>query len=317
MITVCIPTYNEEKHIGTTLKSVEKNIDYISEVIISDNASTDSTSEICMAFTEKYPEKVTFTEQSSNIGAVENFNYVLQNVKTAWFMWLGGHDRLSDNFAERVSEAISKHSDAGMFYFNTINYIRDRDGDFHAGGIRSEYTQCLESKDAFDRIVGFIEESLDLKKLDMIFYSVYNTELAREAYSYRLSGNSLYGFDNAFLLFVIKASRAVFVPDVFYGATRQHRQQSALANIRRYKRHGIIVKIVNFGKAAAEWQFEIVEDILSSRMTAEELKNMKKLFYRRLSAFDSTTKWLRWYIRLVIYEVYFRIMNAFFRKRLP
>jgi len=56
-ISVIIPAYNEEKYLGETLKSIEKAAEFLNEkhsakteVIVVDNASTDSTSAIALSF---------------------------------------------------------------------------------------------------------------------------------------------------------------------------------------------------------------------------------------------------------------------------
>lgn len=52
-ISLIISAYNEEKYIGDCLKSVLENLDYFSEVIVVDNASTDRTAEISKSFNVK------------------------------------------------------------------------------------------------------------------------------------------------------------------------------------------------------------------------------------------------------------------------
>ena len=57
-LSICIPTYNRDKIIEKTLtiliEGIEKDINSSIEIIICDNASTDKTSDIIKAFTEKY-----------------------------------------------------------------------------------------------------------------------------------------------------------------------------------------------------------------------------------------------------------------------
>ena len=55
-ISVIVPAYNEEKYLGETLESIHRAVDFLqkkdavsTEVIVVDNGSTDSTSDIALS----------------------------------------------------------------------------------------------------------------------------------------------------------------------------------------------------------------------------------------------------------------------------
>ena len=54
LLSICIPTYNRRDFLETCLRSVveelERHPDTSIEVVVSDNASTDGTRELCAAF---------------------------------------------------------------------------------------------------------------------------------------------------------------------------------------------------------------------------------------------------------------------------
>ncbi len=56
LLSICIPTYNRAEYLEKSLDSLvnQENFSQI-EVVISDNASTDATSDVCRKFTERYP----------------------------------------------------------------------------------------------------------------------------------------------------------------------------------------------------------------------------------------------------------------------
>ena len=70
--SILMPVYNEVNFIRRTLESVVGEAD---EIIISDNCSTDGTSEICREFAEKYPE-IKYFRQEKNIGSAGNFKFL-------------------------------------------------------------------------------------------------------------------------------------------------------------------------------------------------------------------------------------------------
>lgn len=93
-VTIGIPVYNEDNFIRDTLLSaVKQNCN----IIISDNGSTDLTQSICEEFQNQYPY-VLYIRQEKNLGTWLNFKYVLEQAKTPYFLWLGGHDLISEQY---------------------------------------------------------------------------------------------------------------------------------------------------------------------------------------------------------------------------
>ena len=66
-ISIGIPVYNGEKFIRKCIESVLQQTYKNFELIISDNASTDSTPDICKEFLKK-DNRITFVRQNENMG---------------------------------------------------------------------------------------------------------------------------------------------------------------------------------------------------------------------------------------------------------
>ena len=77
-ISVGIPVYNGEKFVRKSIESVLRQTYGNFELIISDNASTDSTSDICTEFSTK-DSRIKFVRQDKNMGGIWNFNFVLED----------------------------------------------------------------------------------------------------------------------------------------------------------------------------------------------------------------------------------------------
>jgi abequosyltransferase len=58
LLSICIPTYNREKYLRRLLDSIVFQKEFIDtndvEIVIADNASTDSTEELVNEYTKKY-----------------------------------------------------------------------------------------------------------------------------------------------------------------------------------------------------------------------------------------------------------------------
>jgi predicted O-linked N-acetylglucosamine transferase (SPINDLY family)/glycosyltransferase involved in cell wall biosynthesis len=102
---VGVPVYNEEKYIEQTVKSLkDQDVDGVG-FLICDNASTDRTREI-IRDTAGSDERFTLVRHASNIGALENFRYAFENTDSKYFMWLGGHDYLSEGYLKSTLDAL-------------------------------------------------------------------------------------------------------------------------------------------------------------------------------------------------------------------
>ena len=76
LLSICIPTYNRAEYLAKSLDSliVQPEFSQI-EVVISDNASTDNTEEVCKHYREKYPNIVYYRNQENILD--RNFPTVL------------------------------------------------------------------------------------------------------------------------------------------------------------------------------------------------------------------------------------------------
>ena len=90
-VSVCMPLYNEERHVRDALEALLSQTHADVELVVSDNASTDRTGEICREFAER-DSRVKYHRQATNIGAAANFDAVIHLARGRYFLWAGGHD---------------------------------------------------------------------------------------------------------------------------------------------------------------------------------------------------------------------------------
>ena len=99
-ISIGIPVYNGEKFIRKCIESVLQQTYKNFELIISDNASTDSTPDICKEFLKK-DNRITFVRQNENMGPNWNFNFPLEKANGEYFVWLVADAIISPEFIEK------------------------------------------------------------------------------------------------------------------------------------------------------------------------------------------------------------------------
>lgn len=124
-VSIGLPVHNGENYIEETLDSllVQNYEDF--ELIIADNASTDSTETICSDYAER-DSRIRYVRNATNIGAAPNYSLVAQLARGELFKW-AAHDDLCDReFLGRCVAALDTHPDALLAYPRTL--VIDGDG---------------------------------------------------------------------------------------------------------------------------------------------------------------------------------------------
>ena len=106
-VSVGMPVYNGEKKLAKALESIINQTYTNIEIIISDNCSTDLTSEIC----QKYlglDARIKYTRFEENRGTIANFNNVFNLSSGDFFMWASHDDFHEPTF---ISECIKSFTD--------------------------------------------------------------------------------------------------------------------------------------------------------------------------------------------------------------
>lgn len=104
-ISIGMPVYNGEKYLSESLVLLLAQAFTDFELIISDNASTDKTEEICREYMSK-DDRIRYIRQSENTGAVKNFDIVFQEARGKYFMWAAYDDRWAEDFLQTLYDAI-------------------------------------------------------------------------------------------------------------------------------------------------------------------------------------------------------------------
>ena len=121
-ITIGLPVYNGDKFIHNAINSLLKQSYTNFKLIISDNGSTDQTESICRNFAQA-DKRIKYTRHETNSGYVWNFNSVLQQADTEYFMWASADDVWHPEFIERNLSFLEKNqgfigstSEVAFFY---------------------------------------------------------------------------------------------------------------------------------------------------------------------------------------------------------
>ena len=103
LVSIGMPLYNEARFVKDSLSSMLSQNYPKLEIIISDNASDDETLSICRQLIESRTD-VSIHRFETNMGAAENFKYVLRASTGRYFMWASGHDLWDPTY---ISETVA------------------------------------------------------------------------------------------------------------------------------------------------------------------------------------------------------------------
>jgi len=117
-VSIGLPVYNEERFVEETLSSIVAQTYTDFELIISDNASTDQTKEICRDYAEKDP-RIRYYQNKQNLGAAWNYNYVFELSGSEYFKWATGNDVCDTEFLRRCVDGLDENPSAVLCYSKT------------------------------------------------------------------------------------------------------------------------------------------------------------------------------------------------------
>lgn len=100
-VTIGVPVFNGAALIGECLENLAQQTFNDFEVVISDNASTDNTMEICEKFAQK-DARFRVIHQATTSTAIQNFVAVRNAAKSPLYMWRAFDDLSTANYIEAL-----------------------------------------------------------------------------------------------------------------------------------------------------------------------------------------------------------------------
>ena len=124
-VSVSLPVFNGERYLAQAIGSILDQTYRDFELIISDNASTDRTEELCRSF-EARDRRIRYVRQPRNIGASPNFNICYELASGEYFKWAAHDDYLEPEYLAQCVEALDANPDAVLCQ-SLVRLIDDHD----------------------------------------------------------------------------------------------------------------------------------------------------------------------------------------------
>ena len=106
-LSIGLPVYNGEKYLAESLDALLGQSHEDFELIISDNASTDGTAEICRRYA-KQDSRIHYVRQQRNIGCAPNHNFLVGQARGELFKWASSDDLYARDLLKRCIDALNE-----------------------------------------------------------------------------------------------------------------------------------------------------------------------------------------------------------------
>jgi glycosyltransferase involved in cell wall biosynthesis len=122
LVSVIIIFLNEERFLEEAIASVFAQTYKHWELIIVDDGSTDSSTEIARRYAQQYPDKVTYLdhENHQNLGISATRNLGVRHAKGKYVTFLDGDDVFLPEKLEKQVAILESFPEVGMVYGNTL-----------------------------------------------------------------------------------------------------------------------------------------------------------------------------------------------------
>jgi glycosyltransferase involved in cell wall biosynthesis len=121
LVSIGLPVYNGENFVAEAIECVLAQSFSDWELVISDNASTDGTLNICRAFAARDP-RISVHRNERNLGVARNYNRTFELSRGRYFAWLAHDDFVGPEFLERCLQELER-DDQVLLAFPKVVFV--------------------------------------------------------------------------------------------------------------------------------------------------------------------------------------------------
>jgi glycosyltransferase involved in cell wall biosynthesis len=219
LVTVGIPTFNRPGSLRRVLNCICHQTYPNLEIIVSDNASPGSETrrviDECMA----RDARIRYFCQSSNIGAIANFQFVLDAASGEFFLWMSDDDWRSPSYIDVLLRELQATSDAVLAFCDIA--VLDEQGrrrdDFYSTYL--PYLKQFTSQNRLIRLTKFFLQDESFGKANLIFGLIRSGAIKGISLSSMLELYGFFALDNLFVFTLLEKGKLKLVDEMLYGCT--------------------------------------------------------------------------------------------------
>jgi glycosyltransferase involved in cell wall biosynthesis len=224
LVTIGLPVYNGERYLPQALEALLAQDYHNIELIISDNASSDTTEMICQQSVQR-DSRVIYMRRPHNGGAVSNFNRVLSMARGEYFMWAAADDLWEPSYVSSLVAALSSNEQA-VLAFAALDNIDE------TGTTVRDYPALadLPHNRRLLRLLKYIFQDERAGKANLI-YGLMRRKAIQEAGGLTIWGNGDWGADMLVVFRLLTGGQSVFVREKLF-----HKRRSELPEVSSSRR---------------------------------------------------------------------------------
>ena len=115
-VAVIVPSYNYGSFLVEAMESLLRQTLLPTEILISDDASTDNTFEIASAYQKQWPQLIKVNRNETNMGIVEHFRKAVALTSSDYICFLGADNRFRSDYLEKTVRVLDCNDDVGVVY---------------------------------------------------------------------------------------------------------------------------------------------------------------------------------------------------------
>ena len=198
-----MPVYNASELINQAIDSLLAQDMSDFELIISDNASTDNTYEICQNYANN-DKRIKLYRNDTNIGALGNFDRVAQLAQGQFFMWACHDDLWEPTFISKCLNAI-QDTKAVLAYPQTLAFWSDGQ---NRKILHNKIGSTIDIQSPSKRLARVYKGS----DLWALFFGLMRTSVAKKL----LPMPRVHSNDSAFVALLAIEGGFVYVPEILF-----------------------------------------------------------------------------------------------------
>lgn len=169
-VTIGMPVFNGGQDLRRAIESLLDQTFGDYRLIISDNASTDGTRDLCLGYASS-DSRIEYFRQKANIGAAANFKFVLDKAETPYFMWAAADDFWLPEFIQANLEVLER-DDRLVSSVTKVRMMLDEDRSCLSKGTKSLL------RDPSSNIFHYLMNPSDNSR----FYGLFRTDCLRASF---------------------------------------------------------------------------------------------------------------------------------------
>ncbi len=120
LVSIGLPVYNGEAFIAEAIETLLAQSFQDMELIVSDNASTDSTGDVVRGLAAR-DSRIRYVRQPRNLGAAANFNAAFAESTGRYFKWAAHDDYVAGEFLQQCVDVLNADEQVVLVYANALD----------------------------------------------------------------------------------------------------------------------------------------------------------------------------------------------------